>query len=334
MKLPYFEYVRPKDLREGLDFLDQHGKETAVMAGGTDLLVQLKQRTESPATLLDLQEMLPGSIRVEESFLRIGPMARLVDIRESGVIQERFPLLAQAAGTVGAILHQSMGTIGGNICLDTRCLYYNRTPQWKRSWPGGACLKAGGGTCHAAPGNKRCFALYQGDMAAPLIALRSEIQITSSRGEKVVPLAEFFTGDGGTPHIRQPDEAVTEIRVPIPPGSQKGIYLKLRNRESIDFPLVGVALVVETDGKEGITGFRLVISGIHSAPVLVPEAADFFLKKETSALCLEDGKKKELRKLIEKKGITIDNACGSPRYRREMAGMLTLTALERISGRQ
>lgn len=330
MKLPHFNYLKPNSIDECLDFLSQQGQQASILAGGSDLMVHLKQKTEHPSYVVDINNIVSNEINLEKDFLKIGAMARLADISKSKAVITAAPVLAETAKKVGATQLQYMGTIGGNVCLNTRCLYYNRTPQWKQSKPGGACLKSGGNVCHAAPKSKQCFALYQGDMAVTLIALKSMLTVVSPLGEKNIQIEDFFTGDGLKPNKLKKNELVKDISVPLARNTQKAVYLKLRNRESIDFPMVGIALALAVDEKGLIQNLRMVVGGINSAPVLVPELENIFLHKKCNQFNFDDGKRFEIRKLIEKKARTIDNALGSARYRREMAGSLGLMALEKL----
>src|SRR3972149_9002050 len=215
MRLPKFTYLSPSSLEEALSMVAEYRERAKVIAGGTDLLPNMKQRLIKPEYLIDLKA-IDGMDTINDddvNGLRIKPLVTLRQIQESQTIKERYPGLIQAAREVGAIPQQNIGTIGGNICLDTRCLFYNQPSLWRKNRKN--CFKLGGEICYAVKGGKKCFAVYQGDTAPMLIALKSKVRLKNMDGERMVELENFFTGKGDKP-LDLKDEILSEILIPRP----------------------------------------------------------------------------------------------------------------------
>ena len=191
MSLPAFRVARPKTVEEAVRVLSEWGLEAMVIAGGTDVVPNLQMRLFSPKLLLDLKSIsaLRGITIAGAGALRIGALTTLTEIIESPLVQKNYPVLASAASTVAGPLQRNMGTLGGNLCLETRCLWYNQSYFWRKSL--GGCLKKDGPICHVAPGGKRCWAVWSGDTAPALITLDAEIEIAGPRGIRRLPLAQF-----------------------------------------------------------------------------------------------------------------------------------------------
>jgi 4-hydroxybenzoyl-CoA reductase subunit beta len=270
MRLPKFEHFQPESLDEAVELLAEYGREARVNAGGTDLLVSIKQGLLAPRYLINLKEIpeLAGVTYHEERGLRIGALTRLATLVRSPLVKEHFPLIAQAVRGVAAPPLQNMGTLGGNLCQDTRCFYYNQSEFWREARP--ECYKLGGTVCHAISGSDRCRAAYQGDLAPVLIALQARARLASQEGERTVPLVELYTGKGENPIGLRPDEVLTEIEIPRPAGAWGGDYQKLRYRGAMDYALVGVAAVLSRNG--GCAKARIVATAIAPAPVVMEEA--------------------------------------------------------------
>ena len=275
MRLPKFKHIQPKSLDKAIGLLAKHGRDARINAGGTDLLVSMKQGLLAPRYLVNLKEIpgLAGVTYDEERGLRIGALTQLATLVRSPVVGEHFSLIAQAARSVAAPPLRAMGTLGGNLCQDTRCFYYNQSEFWREARPG--CFKLGGTVCHAISGSDRCRAAYQGDLAPVLIALEARARLASQRGERTIPLVELYTGKGEKPIGLRPDEVLTEIQVPRPAGAWGGDYQKLRYRGAMDYALVGVAAVLSQNGERARV--KIVATAIASAPVVM-EAAERLLE--------------------------------------------------------
>ena len=196
MSLPTFQLLRPRNLDEALAFLSAHAGEVKVVAGGTDLLPSMKQKLFTPPYILDLRRVadLQGITQLRDGSVRVGALTPLSVVEASPLIQRDFPVLYEAVKTVASPVIRNMATIGGNICLDTRCLWYNQSLQWRKSC--GFCLKKDGDLCHVAPGGKFCWATFSGDTPPALLCLDAEIEVAGPNGTKRVPLRDFYVNDG------------------------------------------------------------------------------------------------------------------------------------------
>lgn len=323
MRLPKLDHVAPKTLSEACSLLDQHGAEANILAGGTDLLVACKLRNMKPALLVSLGEIseLKGTHFQEEKGLRIGAMTSLNYVRYDAFILEHYPALSQAAASVGATQLQHMGTIGGNLCLNTRCIYFNQSDFWWKSRS--PCFKKGGDVCHVVPKGKRCYAVFSGDTAPSLIALNAQVKLINGTGERIVPVSKLYTGDGKEPLAINAGEVLSEIRLPPPAGRQSSIYLKYRLRGAIDFPLAGIAVRMDSK-EEGIcTDCKIVINAVGSAPMEVSEAGDLLKGRKPTVDLIRQATEKTVREAHP-----VANLSGStPTYRRKMVGILTPRAL-------
>lgn len=251
MRLPKFEYLRPESVEQASAILREASEEALLMAGGTDLLVAMKQRLRTPRHLIDLKG-IPGldTIHHQDGTLRIGALTTLRQISQSPIVQEKFPALAQAARRAASPQVRNLATIGGNICLTRRCWYYNQSLAWRQSRA--PCLRMGGAQCYVVKGGEKCYALHCADTVPALLTLEAEVKLASTKGERTIPLDELYLELGPKATTVEPGEILTEVHLPQPHSSSYGLYLKHSGRPSIDFPLVGVAAMVRPDnGKAG-----------------------------------------------------------------------------------
>lgn len=334
MRLPKFEHVQPESLEEALNLLGEYGEEAKVIAGGTDILVSMKHGLLTPRYLINLKEIpeLDFVTYDEERGLRVGALTQLATLIRSPLVREHFSVLAQAARSVAAPPIQTMATLGGNLCQDTRCFYYNQSEFWRGARPD--CFKAGGTVCHVVSGGdhpstssgRRCYSAYQGDLAPVLIALGTQVSLVKKGGQRTIPLVELYTGEGENPIGLMPDEILTEIEVPRPTQPWGGDYQKLRHREALDYPLLGVAAVLSWNGKKCVQA-RIVATAVGSAPVVMEEAGAVLqgrrIDKETIAQAAEAVY--EAVRPVAKIGST-------PRYRRKMVRVLTRRAITNAWG--
>ncbi|MCJ7596763.1 MAG: FAD binding domain-containing protein, partial [Desulfobacterales bacterium] len=310
MRLPKMDHRAPGSVAEACSLIEEHGAGAKVLAGGTDLLAACKLRNVRPAMLISLRgiEALRGIEFQEGEGLRIGAMTRLHQLRYDPSIQEHYPALARAAGSVGAVQLQLMGTLGGNLCLNTRCIYYNQSETWRKSRA--VCLKMGGDVCHVVPKGERCYAVFSGDTAPVLIALDAKARLISSREEREISLRELYTGDGKEPIALRSGELLQEVRIPPARGTQSSIYLKYRKREAIDFPMVGVAVRMDSNGEGVCTECKVVLNAVGSAPSEVPEAGKLLKGKVPTAALID-----EAAEWAEKQAHPVANTAGStPSY--------------------
>jgi 4-hydroxybenzoyl-CoA reductase subunit beta len=264
LRLPEFRYVSPSSLDDAAELLAEHGPQAMVVAGGTDLYPNMKRRQQEPSIVIGLRGLreLRGIERTD-GVVRIGPTTPLDVLAGDPVIREHLPALASAAALISTPPLRRMGTFGGNLCLDTRCTYYDQNYHWRKSID--FCMKKDGAICWVAPHSTRCWAVSSSDTAPVAVALHAKLNLVSAQGNRVIGAAEFFRDDGIEYLSRRPDEILSSIEVPIHHGWRM-TYEKLRRRGSFDFPILGVAAAVKlTDGV--IEDVRLVLGAVGSSPV-------------------------------------------------------------------
>ena len=287
-----FELHRPTEVGEAMEILARHGEEAMLMAGGTDVLIQLQQEVKAPrhVVLLNRIKDLEEVRMTDDGGMVVGAGARLADIERSPVIQERYPVLAQAASQVASPLIRQTATLGGNICLDNKCWYYDQTAHWKESHH--RCLKHDGDICHVVVGGDVCYAISASDTAPALIALGAKVRIVGPDGERVIPLQALYTGIGETPIGLAPNEIVTEIQVP-PPGPATGsCYQRIATRGAIDFAFACAAAVVTLDaGGKTCADARVCVNGVSMKPVDAVKASALLVGKEPSEALFESAAK-------------------------------------------
>lgn len=265
MRLPDFQYLAPASVADAVTMLASEGPEAAIVAGGTDLYPNMKRRHQTPKTLVALRRVreLRGITETADGGLRLGPAATLSSLDRDPRLRARYPALATAVRSISTPLLRNMGTIGGNILLDTRCNYYNQNHEWRRAI--NFCLKCAGDTCWVAPGSDRCWAVNSSDSAPVLIALGTRVRLAGPRGVRDIELESIYRADGIAWLDKGPDEILTDILVP-PPGTARSHYGKLRRRGSFDFPVLCVATHVTFDG-DRVQSARIVLNGIGSSPI-------------------------------------------------------------------
>ena len=271
MPLPSFDYLQPQTVVEACTLLAQPG--TKAMAGGTDLLVKLKQGTIAAQTVVSLKN-IPGLNLVEpgaDGGLVLGALATLHSVATSPLVRERCALLATAAGSAGRPRVPYMGTLGGNLCLEGRCFYYNQSAQWKQSVL--PCYKNGGDRCHVAKGSEHCNALFVADTAPALVALDAELTVASAQGETRLPVAALYPGTGEPTNSLAAGQVLTQVRVPTLPAHSAGVYLRYSPRQAIDFAVVSAAVVLRLDPAAGTCSqARIVLGSVGPGPLRAGDA--------------------------------------------------------------
>ena len=265
LRLPPYEYHQPRALDDALDLLAGYGDDAMPIAGGTDLVPNMKHKLFTPGHLVALRGLpeLRG-IERENGDVRIGAAESLAAVSEHPDVAGPFPSLARACGDISGPQLRRMGTIGGNVCLDTRCTYYNQTQFWREAL--GFCLKKDGDDCHVVKGGTRCVAAHSADGATALMTLDATLEIAGTDGRRTVTIEEFFTSDGVWNRRMERNEILVAVRVPLPPPDARFSFQKLRIRESIDFPLMNLAATGRFDDGGRVTGLRMVLSGMGSYP--------------------------------------------------------------------
>jgi 4-hydroxybenzoyl-CoA reductase subunit beta len=264
LRLPPFRFLLPKTAREAASLLAEHGAEAMVVAGGTDLYPNMKRRQFEPKVLVGLRAIreLSGIRGSARAGFTIGAGTTLSAVAAHRDIRRDFPALATAAGLVSSPQLRNMGTIGGNVCVDTRCNYYNQSYEWRRAI--GFCMKKDGDICLVAPGSSRCWAVSSSDTAPVLWALGAKLRLVGAEGERTVPMAALYQDDGIDYLAKRPDEIVADIQLP-PADGWRSVYLKLRRRGSFDFPVLGVAVAARMEGNV-VRDARIVLGAVASQP--------------------------------------------------------------------
>jgi 4-hydroxybenzoyl-CoA reductase subunit beta len=272
MSLPEFDVIRPRTVDSALEALARYGLDAQIVAGGTDLLPSIKQGLFGPRVLVDLKGLRElDYIRFDpEQGLELGGLTTIARLANSPMVARQCSVLHEAAKSVASPLLRNMGTLGGNLCLDTRCLYYNQSSFWRGSL--GGCIKKDGTICHVAPGSDMCWAAFSGDTAPALLALGADAELISPRGKRRVPLGELYVNDGLVRLNKAPDEIVTSVFVPASSAGWRGSYRKLRVRQSIDYPLAGLAVTMRSDSDGTCLAARIALTAVNPEPKLVAAA--------------------------------------------------------------
>jgi 4-hydroxybenzoyl-CoA reductase subunit beta len=333
LSLPQFKLLRPKSLPEALDFLAKHavrasgspasGQEIPlrIIAGGTDLIPSMQQKLFAPEYVLDARGIttLRGIRPQPDGSVEIGALTSLRAIESSGFLRQHYPLLTEAAATVASPVLRNMGTIGGNICLDTRCLWYNQSLAWRKGC--GFCIKRDGDLCHVAPGGTKCWAVFSADTPPALLCLHAEIGIASAAAVRGVSLRDFYTGIGDKHCRLQANELVTSVFLPASSANYKGIYRKLRVRGSIDYPLAGVAVAMKRFNGY-VADARVAITAVNPSPLLVKGAEELLAGKAVDEALAE-----AVGDMAAKAARPLTTSALTPEYRREMIRVFTKRAV-------
>jgi 4-hydroxybenzoyl-CoA reductase subunit beta len=322
LSLPSFKLLRPRSIEEAVGYLAQHVGAIQILAGGTDLIPSMKQRLFSPAFVMDIRgiEELQGIHVVPGVGVEIGALTPLSAIEDSEFIRRNYRVLHEAATTVASPILRNMGTVGGNICLDTRCLWYNQSLQWRRSC--GFCIKKDGDLCHVAPGGTRCWAAFSGDTPPALLCLGADVEIVGPRGVRRLPLKDFYSGVGDAHLKLDPNEMLARVFLPEASSGWKGSYQKLRIRGSIDYPLAGVAVAFKKNGGP-VEAARVAITAVNPAPLLVPGSDHALIGRQV----VDDHVATVVGELAAKTGKPLTTSALTPEYRREMIRVFTKRAV-------
>ena len=315
LRLPWFEHRAPRSVAEAAKILAGEGPGAMLIAGGTDLLPNMKRRHQTPQVLVSLRN-------VEELRRLNGSFGAGLTLSEV-VKSEKTPVaLRQAAAQVATPHLRNMGTLGGNLCLDTRCNYYNQTYEWRQAID--FCLKKDGKTCWVATASKRCVAVSSTDTAPALIALNASVKLVRENAEREIPVEALYKNDGIEYLSRRPDEILTEVKVP---AGWKSTYWKLRRRGSFDFPILGVAAALRFNSSNEIQEARIALGAVASRPFLVEKAGEF-LKGKT----LTDEVIAQAAELVANRAKPMDNTDMDLYWRKEVADDFAGYALRELRG--
>ncbi len=308
--------VRPATLADAALLLAEH--DARVVAGGTDLLPNMRRGIADPAVLIDLSAVNGfGTIEQAHGQWRLGAGATLAAIARHAALAADRPALAEAALAVAGPAHRNAATLGGNLCQDTRCIYYNQSEWWRAA--NGWCLKLKGDTCHVAPQGKRCHAAYEGDVAAALLAYGAEVEIVGDGPSWRRPLAELYREDGAAHLTLAPRELVAAVHLPAGKPGQRSAFRKMRTRGTMDFPLASVAVVLRLEGGT-LAELAVGISGTHSAPIALAGAHTLLGRPVDDALLAALGK------LVAKQVSPMRSTVTAANHRR----LVAVTAAQRL----
>jgi len=321
LSLPEFRLLRPRAIDEAIALLGTYTGNIRVLAGGTDLIPSMRQKLFEPEYVLDLHSVadMRGIRPQSGGSVEIGALTTLSVIEKSPYLRQHFSVLTEAAATVASPVLRNMGTIGGNICLDTRCLWYNQSLTWRKGC--GFCIKKDGDLCHVAPGGSKCWAAFSGDTPAALLCLNAEIEIAGVNGARRIPLQDFYTGDGENYRRLLPGELVTRVFLPAESADYRGVYRKLRVRGSIDYPLAGVAVVVKRSNGH-VADARIAMTAVNPAPLLVKPAGDMLIGK-----AVDEALAGAVGDVAARTAKPLTTSALTPEYRREMIRVFTKRAV-------
>ncbi|MDH4044636.1 MAG: FAD binding domain-containing protein [Gemmatimonadota bacterium] len=332
LRLPSFTYLAPKTLKQALQWKHDAGPEGMYVAGGTDLYPNMKRRHQDPKVVISLAGVKalrrkPAERRnggTADAGLALAAGMTLTEITEHRKLRRRYPVVTRGAELISTPLLRNMGTLGGNLCLDTRCTYYNQSYEWRKAID--FCMKKDGAICWVAPSSPRCWAVQSSDLAPVMVALDAQLHLVGRAADRTISAAAFYHNDGIAYLTKQPDEVLTEIRLPAPNGWD-ATYHKLRRRGTFDFPVLGVAIWVRWDAAR-VDDARIVLGGVASWPQAVPEAAEAVRGTQ-----LEDAAIEAAATAAFRPSKPMDNTDFALAWRKEMTRVYVRRALEELRDR-
>ncbi len=336
MRLPKFVYRTPRTIAEAVKIVADVGPDAQFVAGGTDLYPNMKRRQQMPKTVISVMRVPElNSLSGDGSKgLVIGASVTLTEICENELIRREYPVIASAARTISTPILRNMGTIGGNLLLDTRCNYYDQNYEWRKAI--NFCLKKDGDVCWVAPGSSKCWAVQSSDLVPVMVAIGAKLRLVSTQGERMVEAREFYKDDGIDYMSKRPDELLVDIHLP-PTNGWRASYQKLRRRGAFDFPVLGVAAYVRCETANGseistasgsdrvVEDARIVLGGIAPSPVQVNEAAAALIGNP-----LDDDHIQAAAEAAYVKARPLDNTDFVYQWRKQMARQYTMRALESL----
>jgi 4-hydroxybenzoyl-CoA reductase subunit beta len=326
LRLPEFNYIQPRSLKQATKALAELGNDAMLVAGGTDVYPKMKRGQFTPRNLISLRALreLKG-IRQSKEGLWIGAGESLTTVSHHRLIAKHLPALAHAAESVSTPQLRNMGTIGGNVLVDTRCNYYDQTHFWRQAV--GFCMKKDGDICLVAPGSAKCLAIASSDTAPVLVSLGAEAVIVNQQGERRVKLEDLYRDDGIEYSAKAKDEVLKALFIPRESLARRNAYLKLRRRGSFDFPILGVAATMDIDERGDCRYASLVLTAVASAPKVITEASALLQGKKVTAELIE-----AVADAASKLAHPLDNADLDYWYRKKMAKVYTQRALAQVAG--
>jgi 4-hydroxybenzoyl-CoA reductase subunit beta len=324
MRLPKFDYRVPREIAEAVKTMASAGPEGQFVAGGTDLYPNMKRRQQTPRTVISVMRLaaLNEITGDGKTGIRIGASVTLTDICEHPLINRDYPVIAQAARTISTPILRNMGTIGGNLLLDTRCNYYNQNYEWRKGI--NFCLKKDGDICWVAPGSSKCWAVQSSDLVPVMVAIGAKLRFASTLGERMIDAAGLYNDDGIEYLHKRQDELLVDIHLP-PTNGWRASYQKLRRRGAFDFPVLGVAAFIKAGNGGIVQQARVVLGGIAPSPIDVKEAA-----QELIGQPLDDERIQVAAEAAYVKARPLDNTDFVYNWRKQMARQYTIRALQDV----
>ena len=324
MRLPKFAYRVPQTVSDAVKMMGDAGPEGQFVAGGTDLYPNMKRRQQTPKTVISIAR-LPELKRIEgdgKSGLVIGAGVSLTDVCEHPVVNRDYPVVAAAARTISTPTLRNMGTVGGNLLLDTRCNYYDQNYEWRKSI--NFCMKKDGDVCWVAPGSPKCWAVQSADLVPLMVALGARVRLVSTLGEREVAAAALYNNDGINYLHKRHDELLAAVRLP-PLNGWRATYKKLRRRGAFDFPVLGVAVRLDAEPDGTIRDAKVILGGIAPAPVEVTEAGAALVGS-----ALNEERMRRAAEACYLKARPLDNTDFVMNWRKQMTKPYVLRALEEL----
>ena len=325
MRLPPFTYLAPVSAADAVKLMADHGRDAMLVAGGTDLYPNMKRRQFEPTVLVGLRGIkeLVGIRGTARAGITIGAGTTLTATSRHAEIARHYPALATAAGLVSTPQLRNVGTLGGNVCVDTRCNYYNQSYQWRKAV--NFCMKKDGEICLVAPGSPRCWAVSSSDTAPVLWSLGATVRLLGPAGERVIPISALYRDDGIEYLAKRLEELLTEIMLP-PADGFRSTYLKLRRRGSFDFPVLGVAVTLGMDG-EVVREARIVLGAVASLPREATEANRLLAGQRLTPELID-----EVAARAAGPSKPLDNTDLTHPYRKKMTRVFVTRALRALAG--
>jgi 4-hydroxybenzoyl-CoA reductase subunit beta len=332
LRLPRFTYLAPRTLEDALRMRDEAGDDAAFVAGGTDLYPNMKRRQQTPRTVIALQHLreLQAITGTPSEGMTIGAGITLTALARHPVIAEHYPAVSHAAAVVSTPLLRNMGTIGGNLLLDTRCNYYDQTYEWRKAI--NFCMKRDGEICWVAPSSPRCWAVQSSDGVPVAVAIGADVTLTSARGARRIPAAALYQNDGIRYLTKAPDEMLVSYHLPPAGGTTRSgehwraTYHKLRRRGAFDFPVLGVAARVDFAKDGAVRGARIVLGGVASYPMEIASAAEAIIGQP-----LDDATIGAAADAAYRPAKPMDNTDFTLAWRKDMVRVTVQRALEELA---
>jgi len=326
LRLPKFRYIQPKSLKDAVSVMADSGPDAMFVAGGTDLYPNMKRRQQTPKIVIglgQLKELRTIKGKLKEDVV-LGAGLTLTEVTDDRRVQRGYPAVAKATGLISTPLLRNMGSIGGNLLLDTRCNYYDQNYEWRKAIH--FCMKKDGEICWVAPSSPRCWAVQSSDCAPVMVAIGAKVKLVSRSGERVIPASELYNDDGIRHLNKRPDELLTEIHLP-PTNGWRATYWKLRRRGSFDFPVLGVAACLRLAGDGTVEDAKIVLGGVGSYPIPAVAA-----EKAIAGKKLNEDTIREASAAAYQPAKPLDNTDFAMHWRKEMARYYVAGTLRELAG--